>query len=1485
MIDKLKNIVEERRESFRGNINVMVSSYNQELETTEGYNGRQILELIQNCDDEGADKVLITLNKDESTLTIANTGKPFSLKGYRSIIYSNLSPKDDKKRFIGNKGLGFRSLVYWADEIQIHSNDILLNFSHTICRNEFEQMFDAERREKITEEYSLRKNTIPLSMLAIPEIKEERNSSNYTTEVKVRYKEEFLNDIHKQVEQLRPEILLFLHHIERISFVGFEDIEDLTCKKKNLSTDKEFGPSENVQVNKEHWQIFTKEGKINGAESDDDSGYYQLKLAVSESMNTEYPYLFTYFPTDIKLDFPYIIHGTFDLDQTRNTLNKTARNEEVLQELVGFIVETAKFYTKDEVNWRPFQLLHFDENSKHNRLDELGFYEDMLEAVLNEKIFPCLDGMYRALDDVVYLDNEFSRFVLENGFNSYFPNMLIPTGEVSLEEYTYSSEVENIEEIIDQISSEINDHEIRARLIFLVNNHFPENRFRLIIDSKSHLIDKNNEVFTPVKNEIQIPSYCNIQFINRTLYDCLIEDFDLDGADHKARELAKRLRLNSNLYSYEPQYLIRKIISRTKEILEDQKGQENKVEVVNEMVLSLYRMYENMSEPSSLEINEIPLLNLDSDVKFSSDLYLNDFFETGKKSNAIFKKIRSNDEILAYPTEFGLESEHSDDLERFFIWLGVNEYVRYKYVEAKSLEEKDQDYIRFVLQKKGISKDTFRFISYLRIDNIDQILQELAIEELISWFHFDSKIHAIINGNNDYCKLEYFYYSPKPISHFTTYLAFKLQQHGFGFKNHLVESKLNWANEINIDFNHKLFKSLNIESFEIASVLKSLGGKSSFSDLTIDRVSEIIKSFPKKFPNGDNSQTLYRLAVRHYSENGKLSDKDFNLFAKTGEDLEILSSEEIYFSDRVKLPSNLQSKFPTLNFPARSGAVKAIEFFGINDLADVEITVTKHHVNENLNSDFESYLESLKPYLLLYRLDQIESQELKEAEAENLKKLTIKICDELVFEIEHEVCSMDLYEYVAGENPVYFIHCNTTDKLSNLINNSKFSDSFSNILSDLFDVSSDKHAFRSIFRNGVKDAKHIAKQEFGSELIEESKLLLGLGNNQSAFWSAVYKVLEKPYKDIINPATDLDLKTDIRKFSYENINSRDNLSIVKHLFNELDITAAAFNSYSSLKLDFSSKHRELLKQKLFTLSRPFRLKLWEKLSDSGIDEKKKLLQKWFDFENCEEEIKEFALRYKEVLAPDYNKFFKNKLLEFDFTLKDVDSPLQNEIDLDELFESNIEQFNQDEIDEIFKRDGLKSLLYFTSDLEYIRNEISDELTQDEEDSSVDANESDEENNSRKSSIKVEMGKKLSPSKSSDGLRKTKPYQPRENQKENKRVGNDCEDLAKQILEETYGKKNVDLVSRRDEGTHYDIRYSPDEGETWKYVEVKNYAKGRFSLSKEQKFFGEKNSQNYEIHLVDLNNKVVYPITDPYNTSSLEFVDKEYWVYYQLVDQL
>jgi hypothetical protein len=82
----------------------MFSEYNGEKENVKNYNGRQLLEMLQNAEDaaskaKGDKKVLIKLNKNQ--LIIANTGYPFSEEGLISIFHSHESPKEAQESQIG----------------------------------------------------------------------------------------------------------------------------------------------------------------------------------------------------------------------------------------------------------------------------------------------------------------------------------------------------------------------------------------------------------------------------------------------------------------------------------------------------------------------------------------------------------------------------------------------------------------------------------------------------------------------------------------------------------------------------------------------------------------------------------------------------------------------------------------------------------------------------------------------------------------------------------------------------------------------------------------------------------------------------------------------------------------------------------------------------------------------------------------------------------------------------------------------------------------------------------------------------------------------------------------------------------------------------------------------------------------------------------------------------------------------------------------
>ena len=99
-----------------------------EVQIAEAYRGRCVLELLQNAHDAlgdmpGAEPGLVTFSlatEPVPVLLIANSGRPFERKDFKGLCQLGQSPKDPNKS-VGNKGLGFRSVLEVASAPEIWS--------------------------------------------------------------------------------------------------------------------------------------------------------------------------------------------------------------------------------------------------------------------------------------------------------------------------------------------------------------------------------------------------------------------------------------------------------------------------------------------------------------------------------------------------------------------------------------------------------------------------------------------------------------------------------------------------------------------------------------------------------------------------------------------------------------------------------------------------------------------------------------------------------------------------------------------------------------------------------------------------------------------------------------------------------------------------------------------------------------------------------------------------------------------------------------------------------------------------------------------------------------------------------------------------------------------------------------------------------------------------------------------------------------------
>lgn len=203
----------------------IASDFNREKSVTEEYLGRQFFELIQNADDAAisAKKKHMYISLKEDKLIVANNGEPFTEQSYDSLFYSNISPKINRN-LIGNKGLGFRSILSWANEITIHSGGVSVRFSNEVRKSFWADLKTNDRvRKTVLNLIKKGFNECPIAKLSVPQIIKQKNVNlpDYDTVIELSLKHDILEEANEQLKDImQPEALLFFNNLTEIKIVN-----------------------------------------------------------------------------------------------------------------------------------------------------------------------------------------------------------------------------------------------------------------------------------------------------------------------------------------------------------------------------------------------------------------------------------------------------------------------------------------------------------------------------------------------------------------------------------------------------------------------------------------------------------------------------------------------------------------------------------------------------------------------------------------------------------------------------------------------------------------------------------------------------------------------------------------------------------------------------------------------------------------------------------------------------------------------------------------------------------------------------------------------------------------------------------------------------------------------------------------------------------------------------------------------------------------
>ena len=279
---------------------------------SESYNGRIIVELLQNADDAHSSRVYIT--EQDGNVIFANNGRPFNDADVMAISRSGASEKK-RGETIGYRGIGFKSTSYLSSEIIIYSNETAFSFSK------------AKTAEALgVDEDHVPTIRIPFLIDAAPymDIIEELMENGFTTIF--IFKSSNKEVLQEEIESLSADLMLFLRHLKEIETSSMGEDKLLRVNRKA----KDWG--QEITIDKKKWGMV------------DDCLAFKMEDDEFVKCEADEAVYYTFLPTYDKTPFPFKMNGDFSTDPSRKHIRQdetTQKTLKALAEAVANVIEKA----------------------------------------------------------------------------------------------------------------------------------------------------------------------------------------------------------------------------------------------------------------------------------------------------------------------------------------------------------------------------------------------------------------------------------------------------------------------------------------------------------------------------------------------------------------------------------------------------------------------------------------------------------------------------------------------------------------------------------------------------------------------------------------------------------------------------------------------------------------------------------------------------------------------------------------------------------------------------------------------------------------------------------------------------------------------------------------------------------------------------------------------------------------------------------------
>ena len=1041
--------------SYLAKPTTLIANYRSEIATTHDYEGREILELLQNAADQAKESKIagdVRIELWPEGLVVANNGAAFSVGGVLSLENAYLSPKHhNRKQYIGNKGLGFRAVLNWTQAPIILSGALSLAYSKLVSQNKLGALVAASTEMfELVEEERGKGTAQVIPILPFPGYSKNGDISDYVEDngaIKILGRLQELRDqgfttaigmpfdsdkyfeiAQKQIQTLRPEILLFVDHLNRVTFL-VDGEENSWTLEGNDSAALVLSDQEPLGI----WQIHRTQGEVPDSELDRDQQSplnYELIVALPEIETLEELHvspLFSHFPTTITLPLPVVCHATLELDQSRNHIQKRNSNRYVFEQLAIFLAEVAETRSKEyQTGPKAGYRLLMPRESYHNDLQRSDFPECLRKAAAERAIVPTLGGDAVLAKDALSLSGANDSWLPRSDFFEVVP----VTQAFQREEDTFFKSIG-----VQPMGTE----DLRQRLLGLtglslpkrvelvsgiINHRLPKETHSssLLLATKEQSVPDDADVFiAPQGGEIPIlPDWLTLRFLNN---DMRLELNKRLGVK-EVRELQGKLS-TFGVREYSFASLISRLVGAS-----NQRKKENPTiskSIDNELLNTVFTLFcaegQSGKRPTFPEKVSLPLPTQDGSDRDAESLYLGRGY--GIQGNIVQELYESwaPELLVAEPLNLGISGTEAE-IASFLEWLGVARWPRMSVLEGTDAGYMDYvlDRIQYPAKFEEYFFDSRQKVVGARINEIktieglEPILANANSVAIASWLVNDvrasewarmSASHANLTAIKGFDRNKRQYHGLLPC-----YIRWKLESTEWllGKEGNHLRPKDCVLGERAIEAlfprpvmpEHEKLHLYGISAKDLVDGWRHAGVLTSLAELEMNDIYLRLFELPERQPDGKSAPSLYRWLLNAVdsaiSEGSDVRERFIakgRMWGHCGSETGYFPVSELHHADSEGLPDALLNRLKIVDLPHRVGAGKVKKVFGVEPID--RVAIKQKMKDHSLAGDLDQEFQKAKPYFYKLRA----SQSSQTQHVSTLKSLRLKVCSELYAEMEY----------------------------------------------------------------------------------------------------------------------------------------------------------------------------------------------------------------------------------------------------------------------------------------------------------------------------------------------------------------------------------------------------------------------------------------------------------------------------------------------------